>query len=289
MPSGVIPSGYVLVAGLSNTGKSSLLNALTRTTISPVSVQPASTRMPITAICTPENAQICFVDTPPVESGYNHPIIDWVDVVVLVADIRTFDTDLEKPSLKQFLRRADKKPVILALGKSDFVKPAHRAAYITKARYTNLFTGIVPVTPLLGFGISELMDSVLKNIPLRNRLFPRNINTLNSKRFLVSEQIRTQLFGILPLEVAAETAVQVEETSQRDGSLYVRANLIVSRASSKGMLIGRKGQTLGQINKLSTSAIREFTGEKCRLDLWVKVREAWTENKTDLLEFGYVC
>ncbi|MCK5037284.1 MAG: 50S ribosome-binding GTPase [Candidatus Sabulitectum sp.] len=289
MPSGIIPSGYALVAGLSNTGKSSLLNALTKTTISPVAIQPASTRMPITAICTPENAQICFVDTPPIESGYSHPIIDWVDVVVLVADIRTFDTDIEKPSMKQFLRRADKKPIILALGKSDFVKPDHRAAYVAKARYTNLFTGIVPVTPLLGFGISQLMDSVLKNIPLRNRLFPRNINTLNSKRFLVSEQIRTQLFGILPLEVAAETAVQVEETSQRDGSLYVRANLIVSRASSKGMLIGRKGQTLGQINKLSTAAIREFTGEKCRLDLWVKVREAWTENKTDLLEFGYVC
>jgi len=289
MPSGVIPSGYALVAGLSNTGKSSLLNALTKTTISPVAIQPASTRMPITAICTPGNAQICFVDTPPIESGYSHPIIDWVDVVVLVADIRTFDTDFEKPSMKQFLRRADKKPIILALGKSDFVKPDHRAAYVAKARYTNLFTGIVPVTPLLGFGISELMDSVLKNIPLRDRLFPRNINTLNSKRFLVSEQIRTQLFGILPLEVAAETAVQVEETSQRDGSLYVRANLIVSRASSKGMLIGRKGQTLEQINELSTAAIREFTGEKCRLDLWVKVREAWTENKTDLLEFGYVC
>jgi len=289
MPSGIIPSGYALVAGLSNTGKSSLLNALTETSISPVAMQPASTRMPITAICTPGNAQICFVDTPPIESGYDHSMIDWADVIVLVVNIKTFNHDLEKPSLKQFLEQAEKKPIILALGKSDFVKPAHRAAYVTKARYTNLFTDIVPVTPILGFGIPDLMNSVLRNIPLRNRLFPRNIKTLNSRRFLVSEQIRTQLFGILPLDVAAETAVQVEETSKRDGRLYVRANLIVSRASSKGMLIGRKGQTLEHINKLSSIAIGKFTGEKCRLDLWVKVREAWTENKTDLLEFGYVC
>ena len=289
MPTGTIPSGYALVAGLSNTGKSSLLNALTETSISPVALQPASTRMPITAICTPGNAQICFVDTPPLESSYDWSIIDWVDVVVLVVDIRTFDKDLEKPVVSNFLRRASTKPVILALGKSDYVKPEHRAAYVAKACYTNRFTGIVPVTPMLDYGISQLMDAVLQNIPLRNRLFPRNINTLNSKRFLISEQIRTQLFSILPLEVAAETAVQVEETSQRDGRLYVRANLIVSRASSKGMLIGRKGQTLEHIKKLSSMAIGEFTGEECRLDLWVKVREAWTENKTDLLEFGYVC
>lgn len=289
MPSGIIPSGYALVAGLSNTGKSSLLNALTETSISPVALQPASTRMPITAICTPGNAQICFVDTPPLESGYDWSIIDWVDVVVLVVDIKQFDRDLEKPVVKHFLRRARSKPVVLALGRSDFVHLEHRAAYVSRARYTNRFTDIVPVTPPLNFGIEKLMNAVLQNIPMRNRLFPRNINTLNSKRFLISEQIRTQLFSILPLDVAGETAVQVEETSQRDGRLYVRANLIVSRASSKGMLIGRKGQTLDRINKLSLDAIGEFTGEDCRLDLWVKVREAWTENKTDLLEFGYVC
>jgi len=289
MPSGIIPSGYALVAGLSNTGKSSLLNALTETKISPVALQPASTRMPITAICTPGNAQICFVDTPPLESGYDWSIIDWVDVVVLVVDIKHFDRDLDKPVVKHFLRRAREKPVVLALGRSDFVQSEHRSAYVSRARHTNRFTDIVPVTPPLNYGIDKLKNAVLQNIPMRNRLFPRSINTLNSKRFLISEQIRTQLFSILPLDVAGETAVQVEETSQRDGRLYVRANLIVSRASSKGMLIGRKGQTLDRINRLSLDAIGEFTGEDCRLDLWVKVREAWPENKTDLLEFGYVC
>ncbi|MCK5785529.1 MAG: GTPase Era [Candidatus Sabulitectum sp.] len=289
MPSGMIRSGYALVTGLSNTGKSSLLNALTETRISPVALQPASTRMPITAICTPGNAQICFVDTPPLESGYDWSIIDWVDVIVLVIDIKTFDYDLEKPVIKNFLRRTNNKPVVLALGKSDYIKREHREAFISKARHINRFASIVPVTPLVNYGIKDLMDAVLQNVPMRNRLFPRSINTLNSKRFLISEQIRTQLFSILPLDVAAGTAVQIEETSHRDGKLYVRANLIVSRASSKGMLIGRKGQTLEQINRLSLSAIEEFTGEECRLDLWVKVREAWTENKTDLLEFGYVC
>lgn len=289
MPSGLIKSGYALLTGFSNTGKSSLLNALTNSSISPTAPQPASTRMPITGICTPGNSQICFVDTPPLEGNYDSSIIQWVDVVVMLLNIKTFENDLENPVLTSFMENIESKPVILALGRNDYVKEQHREAYLNKARYTNKFTASVSVNPLTGKGVQNLLEMVLENIPLRERLFPRSVKTLNSKRFLIAEQIRAQLYAILPPEAAVETAVQVEEISDRDGKLYVRANLIVSKASSKGMLIGRKGQTLEHINNLSRSSIQKFTGDTCRLDLWVKVREAWPESKTDMLEFGYVC
>jgi len=289
LPSGLIKSGYALLAGFSNTGKSSLLNALTGTSISPAAPQPASTRMPITGICTPGNSQVCFVDTPPLEGNYDMSIIQWVDVVVILLNIKTFENDLENPVLTSFMENVDSKPVILAMGRNDYVKEEYREAYLNKARYSNRFTASLSVNPLTGNGVQNLLDAVLENIPLRERLFPRSVKTLNSKRFLIAEQIRAQLYATLSAEVAVETAVQIEEISQRDGKLYVRANLIVSRASSKGMLIGRKGQTLEHINELSRCSIQRFTGETCRLDLWVKVREAWPENKTDMLEFGYVC
>lgn len=289
MPSGLIKSGYALLTGFSNTGKSSLLNSLTDSTISPTAPQPASTRMPITGICTPGNSQICFVDTPPLEGSYDWSMTKWVDVVVMLLNIRTFEEDLKNPVISSFLTGIETKPVILALGRSDYVKEQHREAFLNKARYTNRFTASVSVNPLTGKGVDRLLDAVLENIPLRERLFPRSVKTLNSKRFLIAEQIRAQLYAILPPDAAVETAVQIEETSQRDGKLYIRANLIVSKASNKGMLIGRKGQTLEHINRLSSSSIQKFTGDACRLDLWVKVREAWPENKTDMLEFGYVC
>ena len=245
--------------------------------------------MPITGICTPGNSQICFVDTPPLEGNYDSSIIQWVDVVVMLLNIKTFESDLENPVLASFMENILSKPVILALGRNDYVKEQHREAYLKKAIYTNKFTASVSVNPLTGKGVQNLLEAVLENIPLRERLFPRSVKTLNSKRFLIAEQIRAQLYAILPPEAAVETAVQVEEISQRDAKLYVRANLIVSKASSKGMLIGRKGQTLEHINSLSRNSIQKFTGDTCRLDLWVKVREAWPENKTDMLEFGYVC
>ncbi len=245
--------------------------------------------MPITGISTPGNAQICFVDTPPLESRYDWSILDWVDIVVLMLDIRTFEQDLKMPMLKHFLNNTAEKPVILALSMDDFVKAEHRRAYVRKALYTNRFTSCISVCPASGSGVPELLEMVLENIPMRDRLFPRSINTLNSKRFLIAEQVRARLFSFLLPEVVTETAVQVEETSQRDGRLYIRVNIVVSRASAKGTVIGRKGQTLERINSASAVSIERFTGEKCRLDMWVKVREAWPGNQKDMLEFGYVC
>ncbi|PIE51250.1 hypothetical protein CSA37_12625 [Candidatus Fermentibacteria bacterium] len=289
MPSGMIKSGYSLIAGLANTGKSTLLNCLTGTDISPAVSQASSTRMPITGISTPGNAQICFVDTPPLESRYDWSILNWVDTVVLMLDIRTFEEDLTTPMLKFFLKKTAEKPVILALSMDDFVKAEHRQAYVRKALYTNRFTFCLSVCPASGSGVPELLKIVLENIPMRDRLFPRYITTLNSRRFLVAEQVRARLFSFLPPEVASETAVQVEETSYRDGRLYVRLNILVSRASAKGTVIGRKGQTLERISRASAESIERFTGERCRLDMWVKVREAWPDNQKDMLEFGYVC
>lgn len=285
----MIKSGYALVAGFSNTGKSSLINFLTGSAISPAVPQPASTRMPITGICTPGNAQICFVDTPPLEGSFDRSMAEWVDAVVLLLDIQTFEDDLKNPVLLSFVNGIGDKPVVLALGRNDYVRKEYREAFLNRARYASGFSAIVTVNSITGEGVESLLEAVLENIPLRERLFPRNIKTLNSKRFLISEQIRAQLFSTLPPETAMETAVQIEETSQRDGKLYVRCNLIVSKASGKGILIGHKGKTLERINSLSSDAIEKFTGDTCRLDLWVKVREAWPDNKKDMLEFGYVC
>ena len=145
MPSGMIKSGYAMVAGLSNTGKSSLLNALTETRISPTTPQPASTRMPITGICTPGNSQICFVDTPPLDSGFDRSLTRWVDSVVLVLNTLTFHSDLELPRVSSFLETVGDKPIILALGRCDYVRKTHRNAYLDRASLEAILAHIVAV------------------------------------------------------------------------------------------------------------------------------------------------
>ena len=282
------PAGYAAILGLANSGKSSLFNSLVDAEISPVTEHPGTTRVPLTGISDSPGGQVCFFDTPPLDSGPPRELLAWMDLACLLADARRIEADISSAPAVDSLRSFSGKPVILVLTHVDyFPVPLHRTLASQAARHGD-FAAVRPVCGPSGSGVADLLKAVLMQLPARRRLFPEGCRTLHSERFLVSEMIRTQLFTVLPTDIASTTAVQIEEFSIRDGKTYVRANLHVSRHASKGMVIGRKGQTLQKIMDSTSAAAGSLLGHPLSLDLWVKVRESWPENPHDLLEFGYV-
>ena len=63
-------SGFAVMAGLANAGKSTLLNQFAGVALSPVTHKPQTTRQNILAICEGDDYQIVFVDTP----GLHDPV-----------------------------------------------------------------------------------------------------------------------------------------------------------------------------------------------------------------------
>jgi GTP-binding protein Era len=284
-----IPSGYILVAGPANTGKSSLFNAITGSGISPVNSRPFTTGFPITGIYNARGAQACFVDTPPLEQD---AVVDpsWAsvcDAVILVLDARSYSRDFALPFVQEFLRTVTGKTLMVALGHGDHLPLKLRTAVALQASLEINSAGVVTVCPPMRLGVQKLRSLAVSALPLRERLFPEGITTLNSGRFLASQAIRAVLGTVLSEDVAGTTAVQIEEYSARNRKLYVRVNLVVARSADKGTVIGRKGQTLAHIQQETESVLTELTDLPVQSEIWVKVREDWPANRADLLEFGY--
>ncbi len=284
-----IPSGYVLIAGPGNTGKSSLLNRLAGSPLSPVHSEPGTTIFPVTGVCTSPEGQACFVDSRPLEHSQPEEWLRACDAAVLLLDARRPVEQLESPPVRDFLNSTvlQGKPVLTALGHSDHLPRRFRIPLALQLEMEARCAGVFTVCPPLGDGVETLKKAVLKLLPVRERLFPEGVNTLNSCRFLAAELVRSVLLGVLARETAESLAVQVEEYTRTKDRVYIRVNLLAARAEDRGIVIGRKGQTLARIRKDVETALQEAWRGSVQTEIWVKVREGWAERPSVLSELGY--
>ncbi|MCS6966333.1 MAG: KH domain-containing protein, partial [Candidatus Kapabacteria bacterium] len=116
---------------------------------------------------------------------------------------------------------------------------------------------------------------------------PQQLST-QPERFFVSELIREHVFLLYHHEVPYSTEVQIVEFKERDqGKWYIAADIIVERETHKGILIGSGGQRLKALGQRARQAIEAYLGVSVYLELIVKVRGRWRNNKTMLHFFGY--
>ncbi len=67
---------------------------------------------------------------------------------------------------------------------------------------------------------------------------------------------------------------------ERENNLiYINAEIILERESQKIIVIGRRGEGLKNLGQKSRKDIENFLGKRIYLDLFVKVRKDWRNNK----------
>ncbi len=291
----VFRSGYVSLMGRPNVGKSTLLNVLLGQKIAIVTEKAQTTRNRIVGIKTLDRAQIIFIDTPGIHRPRNllgrtmvrtvKEVLKEIDVAVLVTE-----ADVRVPADREIIEsfRNIDRPVILLINKTDKVRYPDLLPLIDDYRNQFAFSEIIPVSAIKEEGVDIFVSSIVRHLPEGPKYYPDELVTDQFERFMVAEIIREKVMSRTTDEIPYSVAVEVVEWNEReDGVVFIDANIYVERKGQKGIIIGEKGNRLKTIGTLARKEMEQLLGTKVFLQLWVKVRKGWRDDKRILDELGY--
>jgi GTPase len=285
-------SGFVSILGRPNVGKSTLLNALIGTKVAIVADKPQTTRTSIQGVLTLPEGQVVFLDTPGIHrarSSLNKRMmvsvrdaLDQRDLLLFVADATVRFTDADREALD--LVKKSGTPVLLVLNKIDRVNDkSDLLPLLEKYRAAHDFVEYFPVSALKNAaGLDELRSAILARLPQGPPYFPADHITDQPERFLATELIREKIILETREEVPHSVAVVVDHWEDAPKITRVQATIYVEKEGQKGILIGAKGAMLKVIGTKARVEMELLFGKKIFLELHVKARANWRENKAFL-------
>lgn len=288
--------GRIALIGRPNVGKSTLLNAFLGTKLSIVTPKPQTTRHRILGILTQPQAQLVFIDTPGLHQGGKRAlnrqlnrvarqVPDEADVLVHVIDgVRWRDEDEDVWKLVA----AQSAPCLLVINKVD--KIADKAALLPFAAQVTRerpYASVHFVAARRGDGIAALLEELIELLPEAPAEHAADEFTDRSERFLVAELIREQLMLQLAAELPYSTAVEIERFEDAPDITRIGAVIWVERDGQKGIVIGAGGAQLKKIGSSARRAMERVLDRRVFLELWVRVRESWSDDANALRQFGY--
>jgi GTP-binding protein Era len=286
-------SGFVCILGRPNAGKSTLLNTLVGEKIAIVTHKPQTTRNRIQGIVNVKArkgrpaGQIVLIDTPGVhapDSPLNRKMMQEVEAALAGCDLLLVIVDATAKFghgdeyVLHLVKRA-RIGAMLLLNKIDLLDK--RALLPLMEHYSKLhgFREIFPVSALKGEGVEEVISAVVAALPEGPRYFPQDQITDQPGRFIAAELIREQLLKLTGEEVPYASTVLVERFEEEPKLTRIAATIFCEREGQKGIIIGRGGQMLKKIGTAARHQIERRLGGKVFLELFVKVRPHWREQR----------
>lgn len=288
-------SGFVVILGRPNVGKSTLLNRLVGQKIAGVSPKPQTTRQSIRGIVSRPQGQILFLDTPGLHDPRD-PLGAWMmkeaqrslddaDLVywmVLPEAIHPYD---EK--ILEVVKKLDV-PVILVVNQVDRFPKPHILPVLTHYHGVFPFKEMIPISARKGEQTEVLIEKTFEYLPEGEPFFPEDQISDQNVRFIASELIREKIFQFTSEEVPYATAVIIESFKDRNDKLVdIQATVVVEKDTQKAILIGKNGQMMREIGQTAREDIEQFLQKKVFLQMWVKTVEHWKRDESSLRKLGF--
>ncbi len=288
--------GFVAIVGRPNVGKSTLMNHLIGQKISITSKKAQTTRHKVKGIYTDNTAQLVFVDTPGYQTYHRNALNDrlnlnvtetvhGVDVIVFVIEALRF-TDADRAVLEQMPKQV---PVVFVVNKLDKAKDRDvLAEFIANAEKEYDFVATEVVSAKHGLRITQLIELLKPMLPHSEPMYPEDMVTDKSSRFLAMEIVREKLFRYLGEELPYSMNVEVEqfEEDAETGMYSVYIAVLVDRDNQKAIVIGKGGERLKKISTEARVDMEKLFDTKVFLKVWVKVKSGWADDIRFLNELG---
>ncbi|OGF61446.1 MAG: GTPase Era [Candidatus Fischerbacteria bacterium RBG_13_37_8] len=302
-------SGYVAIIGRPNVGKSTLFNALMNAKLTAVSPKPQTTRIRITGILTSPDSQIILWDCPGLfqtKDTFNKRLVKIalsslkeIDLALWLIDCTKYqhqDDQFVLSNIRKAVHRSNNSsmPIFLLINKLDSIKKELLLPIIDLYRNLFDFQEIIPISALKGINVPLLKTKIEEYLPAGPQYYENETLSDLPNNLLLSEFIREKIYLYTHQEVPYLTAVIVNEikTIEEKNLLYIQADIIVGKTSIKKIIVGNKGQMIKRIGTAARKDIEQFFKTQMKqlpavyLDLFVKVKENWTENPQLLSNLG---
>jgi GTP-binding protein Era len=235
-----------------------------------------------------------FLDTPGFQTQFRSGLTKAMDrgfknalseahVVLWLIDV----TVNEHADSELFARLSDKASLVIALNKIDRLENRNKVLEYMQLLDTAYHPkSIVPISAQNKLQLDTLVEALTPCLPEQEFIFTEDNVTTASVRNLAAELIREKLFRLLGQELPYSTAVEIETFEEKVGLTRIRAVILVDKAGQKAIVIGKGGEKLKEIGTAARKDIEKLVEGKVFLELWVKVKQAWADDRRTLDRLG---
>jgi GTP-binding protein Era len=293
-------------------GKSTFLNTALGESLAIVSDRPQTTREPLLGVATWKDAEIALIDCPGFHKPHNElgrrmnttaiDSLHHADLVLLVTDVVHLtrvprkrrnprserDNNCMVDEREIIMNVPESTPCVIVVNKIDLLADKTLLLpFLSELGSYRSSCPIIPVSCLQRHDVERALDVVAPLLPEGERRFPPDTLTDRPVRYFVAEYIREQVIRTTSGEIPFAVAVTLDEYSELPTTTLIKATISVEKDGQRVILIGRGGQQIREIGILSRKRIERLVQKKVYLELFVRTKKQWRDDRNHLLELGY--
>jgi len=277
-------SGIVSIIGNTNSGKSTLLNAIIGELISVTSPRKQTTRTNVVGIYHQENVEIVFVDTPGIvapDSVLHQNMrqlsseATQVDLVLLVVDLISKE-GIDIKLLSQL--KKSKTPIFLILSKADLVKQETIFNRIIELKDVLPFKEVFPISSIKMVNIKELITAIIPYLSQNEKIYNDNEKTELTTHEYIKQRLLQSLLFLYQQEIPHQSDIRINSVKETEGSLRVKAQIVVSVEKHIKIIVGKGGNKVNEFIKKAKTRLSSDYHKKVFLEVNVICIKDWFNN-----------